>query len=238
MPDLPAWIATLERFAAHLRALIDQRIKSGSLDADAAEELGAVLTVAPPADPAALADLCRSLPYALPKSLRDLFVHGSAEISFHYFFDLGDAKPAGFRSRIHGGELPDVPDPIFSVEKLPAYLADAREYADVSGISDFPEVQEIWKRAIPFHRFNNADFLAFDPVEDPVDPYVIHLDHEGEPKLIARNLAGFLREWPRVCYVGPGEIYALEKFFDPTTGILSGDVPRAVALRQALQWTP
>jgi len=117
-------------------------------------------------------------------------------------------------------------------------VADARQYADNSGIADFPEDQEIWKRSIPFFRFNNADFLAFDPLGDPDDPYVIHLDHEGDPRLVSRNLASFLIEWPRICYVGPGDIYDLEKFLDDETGVLSGEVPAAVSLRAALQWTP
>lgn len=238
MPDLGAWVETWKRFASHMRKMVDDRLKAGVLDPDDADEFETVLAVSPPIDTAALTELSKSLPYDLPRPLRDFFLNGSAEITFRYAFDLGVDAPEGLRSWIHGGEMASVADPVFSAEKLSAYVTDAREYADNSGIADFPEDQEIWKRSIPFHRFNNADFLAFDPVDDPDDPYVIHLDHEGDPKLVSRNLASFLIEWPRICYVGPGDICDLEKFFDHETGVLSGDVAQAVALRAALQWTP
>lgn len=234
MPAIPEWIATLNRFADHMRGLVASAVASGTLDKDEAEEFETVLTVAPPLD--SNDSIAATLSNTLPSVLSDFFHYGSAEISFRYAYNLGKLAPDGVSSSVRGGELASIPDPIFSAAKLAEYFADAQNYADNSGIADFPEDQAIWKRSFPFFRFNNSNFLAFDPVLDPDDPFVILLDHEGEPKLIARNLAAFLIEWPRVCYIGPADYYELESFIDPETGTLSGDTSTAIALRKALNW--
>ncbi|MEM6473880.1 MAG: hypothetical protein AAF802_30270 [Planctomycetota bacterium] len=238
LPDLTAWVSTICRFAHHMRRMVSDGIASGALDEDDAEEFETVLTVAPTAEPSGIDAISSALPYSLPSVLRDFFITASSEISFRYAYDLGDDAPDGVPSWVRGGEMASIPDPIFSAQKLEAYVADARNYAATSGISDFPEDQEAWNRSIPFFRFNNSNFLALDPVLDAADPFVILLDHEGDPRLIARNLAGFLVEWPRICYVGPGDYYDIESFIDPDTGVLSGDTPAATALRDALKWTP
>ena len=235
MPDVAAWIATLQRFVAHVRRMVADGLESGALDNDDAEEFETVLTVAPPAD---VTDaFTAALLEKLPTSLRDFFVGASAEISFRYAYYVGDNATDGVPSWVRGGEMASIPDPIFSLAKLAEYWTDANNYADNSGIADFPEDQAVWKRSLPFFRYNNSNFLALDPIIDSDDPFVIFLDHEGEPKLIARNLAAFLTEWPRVCYVGPGDFYDLEAFIDSKTGVLSGDTHSAIGLRDVLKWS-
>ena len=204
MPDLSAWLATLTRFAEHIRGLVADGIESGTFDEDNAEEFEALLSAAAPAEAAAIETVSAGLPYDLPSSLHVFFLDASSEIRFHYAYDLGDDAPDGVPSWLSGGELPD---PLFSADKLAEYLADAQHYAANSGIADFPEDQAIWNRSFPFFRYNNSDFLAFDPASNADDPCVIHLNHEGDPSLIARNLAAFLIEWPRICFVGPGDYY-------------------------------
>jgi hypothetical protein len=235
MPDLAAWVATLQRFANHMRRMVADGLASGTLDNHDAEEFETVLTVAPPADSTdgATAALLSKLPLAL----RHFFVTASAEISFRYAYNLGDNAPDGVPSWVRGGEMASIPDPIFSLAKLADYLADANNYANNSGIADFPEAQAVWRRSLPFFRYNNSSFLALDPVLDPDDPFVVFLDHEGDPKLIARNLAAFLTEWPQICYAGPGDYYDLEAFIDPETGALSGETYAAIGLRDALKWS-
>lgn len=238
MPDLETWLDNMRRFVVHMQSLVHTRLEAGILDADDAEEFETKLAVDPPLAAEALGDLESSLSCELPPPLKEFFLTASSGIGFHFAIDLGDAAPEGCPSWVRGGELPYLPDPIFSASKMNEFQADARQYAATSGLADFPEVQAVWDRCVPFFRFNNADFLALDPIDDARDPYVVHLNHEGDPQLVSRNLASFLIEWPRVCYIGPGQISDLERFFDPKHRVLSGDVPAAIALREALEWKP
>ena len=238
MPDLTDWIATINRFAENMRQTVSDGLESGAFDKEDAEEFETFLTVAPVSDSSFIDTLSEDLPYTLPSTLRDFFLTATAELNFRYAYDLGDNAPDGVSSWLRGGELASIPDPVFSAAKLPEYLADVQNYADTSGIADYPEDQAIWKRSIPFFRYNNSNFLALDPILDAEDPPVILLDHEGDPRLIARNLAAFLIEWPRTCYIGPGDYYDLKAFIDEGTGTLSGDTPAAVAIRDVLNWVP
>jgi len=227
MPRVKKWLSDMRRFLKRVTPIIAESIRR-----NLNEEV--FISVDPPSPILRSAE--KILPYSIPKPLRDFFQKGSAEVRFRYSWQPSEEVRSKFQNLpqfIYGGMDLSYPDPVFSVYRLYDYVDDARDYASWSGISDIPEEQEIWNRSIPFSRWNNADFLAFDPIVDPLDPYIVYLGHESGARFLSRNLASFLIEWQRCCYFGPGDIYHLRPFLDAETTALSGDTVAAQELRRA-----
>lgn len=223
-------MADTQRFIKRLSSIVANKI-----DGEVKSE--AFFFADPPSGASALKRVEKFLPYSIPNPLRTFFLKGSAEVRFRYRWQPSKEVMCASQNippLIYGGMHICFPDPVFSIFRMYDYVEDARDYASWSGISDFPEEQEIWNRAAPFFRWNNFDFLAFDSIVDPIDPYVIYLSHESGSHFLSRNLASFLIEWQRCCYFGPGDIYHLRPFLDSETKALSGDTLAAQELRKVL----
>ncbi|MBL9167830.1 MAG: hypothetical protein JNN07_08835 [Verrucomicrobiales bacterium] len=63
---------------------------------------------------------------------------------------------------------------------------------------------------------------------------VVYLAHDSEHQIIASSLTSFLNEWAKCNYVGP-EIWIIEEFLDPSSGLMNGDLPSAERLRVSMK---
>jgi hypothetical protein len=148
-----------------------------------------------------------------------------------YLWTLPPERHAHVRGLFPRGELYGG-DRIGPLAALPDYQQECRHYAENAWLSEpeFQQTQEEWLRAVPFLRMDNGDMLALDPARAEADPPVIYLDHENTSRLIARNLGAFLRDWERLCFLGPDH-YVLGEFCDPASGALDPETARAQRLR-------
>lgn len=91
-----------------------------------------------------------------------------------------------------------------------------------------------WCTSAVFLYMMNGDALALDLSTSLDDPAVVYLDHEdGTASCLARSFTQFIRDWARLCYLGP-EIWLLREWIDKDTGYINSNSEKTTLLRQLL----
>lgn len=196
-----------------------------------AGEVESEVAVAPPLAASALDTLASELARPIPASLRNFLERGSGGFAFRYRWtptgsQAEDIKTVfgGEASAWGGGEL-------CQASSFAEWLADCKAWAEETWVAESPDDFAFWTQSFPILRMENADFIALDQRMPLTDPAVVYLSHDDESKIIAPSFTAFLREWERLCYVGP-ESWMIEPFLDDD-GFLSSETEAASTLRRA-----
>src|SRR5262245_14104821 len=211
--DCAGWVARARRFLEELARVPGATIRS--------------TTVEPSATAAQLDAVEQQLGLALPQSLREFFLRGSAGLDCHYVVEPGDG--------VLDDILPDEPH-IFGgarlgpLSELQEFSRSVTEWAGETWVAEAPDQHAIWTSALPFARMDNGDFLAL--AFGDADPPVVYLNHDDDSSVIAPSLAEFLHAWERLAYLGPEHWPLLA--FGNGRGQLDAERDRAAALRGLL----
>lgn len=186
-------------------------------------EVRARRAVAPPADLAELARVEAALGARLPTPLARFFAGAAAEWELRYSW-----RPTKPREPVVA-KLVTVPvfggGRIGPVGALPDLVRDCRDWARKTWIADEPVETRLWTRTLPFMALVNGDHLGVGR-----DGRVVYLNHDDRSTVIARSFDAFLAAWEQLCYLGP-ELWSLQPFRDPATGLLSPTCAAAELLR-------
>lgn len=202
------WVAELRSFAERING-------SKSFSGDADLEVGPVLDVPK------VAALEATLGRPLPIELRDFLLHGTASLQFSFEVSIEDGD-----DDIQGGIELDS-------ESLAGLATDKKSWMDETWIADDEDELARWAASFPFCHLSSGDMLGV-VTEGEDQGCVIYLSHDSESQILSRSFLEFLREWAQCCYLGP-EIWMLEPYLNPDTGLLDGNSAEATEMRHLLQ---
>lgn len=191
--------------------------------------------VSPPLSRTELDALTRRLGNPLPGAFRLFLKFGGAALQSRYTFawDPDDrAAKQAFRALfplsayITGGAC------IAPAEELSDLEQSCYEWSVVFSERDDPDKADDWRNALPVIAIGKDDYIALEgnTSEDPDDPPVLYLSHDGDDVQLAVSFTEFLTAWERLCYLGP-EMRLLERFLD-SDGALDPNSREADQLRQ------
>jgi hypothetical protein len=216
MFDFRGWILRAEAFTTGLRRLEGQ-VQTETL-------------VAPPLTLDALQRLEAAIPQPLPLPLRRFLREGSAHCACRYVWEppaaIAEQLPEIFGGGAMGGGAH-----LCNAEELVDDCQACQEWATETWIAHFPEDKTLWLHAMPFASVRNGDYLGLDLSKGERDPPVVCLSHDDHSGSIASTFEAFLLAWERLCYIGP-EIWLLDEFRDPRTGLLDSETSKAEQLRR------
>jgi hypothetical protein len=216
MFDFRGWTLRAEAFTTGLTQL--------------AGEVRTETRVAPPLTLDALQRLEAALSRPLPLPLRSFLLEGSAHCACRYVWEPPEAISEQL-PEIFGGGVTAGGANLCNAEELVDYCRGCQEWATETWIAHFPEDQVLWLHAMPFASLRNGDYLGLDLSKGERNPPVVYLSHDDHSSLIASTFETFLLAWERLCYIGP-EIWLLDGFREPRTGLLDSETSRAEQLRR------
>lgn len=198
-----------QRWAAKTRGLFE-KMRSSDCGVD---DLKSYL--APPANGADISEIKKRIaPITLPSIYVAVIQGVGSKFEYNYHFDADDVvEKLGLDCVAGGGRF-------FDLAALPKDLAECKQWAEETWISESEEDMDIWLNALPFGAMSNGDYLGLDLRSNQDNPQVLYLSHDDESKVIAHNLSHFLEAWQRLCFIGP-ESWMLEPFLNEEDGTLS-----------------
>jgi hypothetical protein len=177
--------------------------------------------VAPPLSDEAVAALARSCRLPIPDPLRRFWTQASEHCRCTYWWDAPErfhpqmavAFPDWSLSHIWGG-------PEFEAAEDLVKLTD--DLLDWETRDDFPLDARYWVHSLPIVPVGNGDYAGLYVRDDPVNPPVVYLCHDGcgASGIIAPNFDAFLVLWERLGYIG---LHFLRSFVNPRTGLVDPD---------------
>ena len=173
---------------------------------------------ADPLERSAIVDLSSGFEHPIPEPLIQFYTTVASTTKFRYFVN---------EPYVYGGPC------FFPPHEFEYGFDYCRQWGEPIA-EDAPECGELWLNSLVFAVIDNGDALGFDMRVTPDNPPVVYLDHEGEShRPLAENFWDFLHRWERLCYAGP-EIWMLEDYIHPETGLLDFNCDAAIQLRSKL----
>jgi hypothetical protein len=107
-----------------------------------------------------------------------------------------------------------------SAEEITA--PDSRGDAWEDLVQDYPKDARFWRYSLPLIPLGNGDFVALYTRDNPDDPPVCYLCHDGcgGSGLLASSFDTFLTAWEQLGYL---DLNAISVFTNPDTGLLEPD---------------
>ena len=152
------------------------------------------LTVAPPASESAVQEIEARLGQRIPASLREFFLHHSAEVAVYW--QLDDEPDVPGLGGIACGEAK------WSLAALPEVVASHQKWIDVAWNDPTDEYDRVWHGKFAFQAVPNGDMFAIDLASQAV-VYLSCEDGEGHGFLLGADFIDFVDRWSALGLVGP-----------------------------------
>jgi hypothetical protein len=173
--------------------------------------------IAPPLSEAAIDALAKECRLPIPEPLRQFWKEAFGHCRCTYRWDTSEefhpqkevALSDWNLSHVWGGPEFDAPE---------YFVALANESLDWETRDDCPLDARFWAHSLPLIPDGCGNFVGLYVRDDPVNPPVVILDHDGCGA--SGIIATFLPRWERVGYIG---VFLIRSFVNPRTGLLDPD---------------
>jgi hypothetical protein len=222
MLDYAKWLQRAIRFMERLPNL-PSAVDHAETGKDEPGTYHIEISVAPPLSEKNVRNLAQNCRLPIPESLRRFWREASQHCRCSYWWRV----PKEFQHQL-GVALPDC-EPLISggpefssVEDIVSFPEDCLSWAGHFRENHFPKDARFWEHSIPFIPVGNGDHIAFYVRDNPDDPPVCYLCHEGcgGSRLLAPNFDSFLTAWEQLGYLHSDHLWS---FVNPKTGLLDPD---------------
>jgi hypothetical protein len=181
------------------------------------------VSIAPALSEDRIRDLAQSCRLPIPEPLKRFWSEASQHCRCTYWWNA----PKEFHHQLDvalphwGGETISGGPEFSSVDDIVSFPQDCLDWADHFR-EQSPKDARFWEHSIPFIPVGNGDHIGLYVRDNPDDPPVCYLSHEGcgASCILAPNFDSFLTSWEQVGYLHSDDLWS---FVNEKTGFLDPD---------------